>query len=119
MTSDKTAADVYNEFCSSVESGLSKTHVPIRLAQYGSEKLVSRSQAKRVLIRFEKFSEVLLDFKSVDFVGQAFADEIFRVFRLEHPDVLMRYANANAQVSKMIHLALSGGMHGQKLLFDV
>ena len=106
MTSDKTAKEVYDQFCSSVDSGLAKTHVPISLAQYGSERLVSRSQAKRVLARFEKFSEVLLDFKNVDFIGQAFADEIFRVFRLAHPDVIIGYAHTNAQVTKMIRFAM-------------
>src|SRR5690349_7426119 len=33
-----------------------RTHVPVRLAKYGNEQLVSRSQGKRVLARFEKFS---------------------------------------------------------------
>ena len=40
----------------------SKTRVPLRLAQYGQDDLVSRSQAKRVLARFEHFKEVDLDF---------------------------------------------------------
>jgi anti-sigma regulatory factor (Ser/Thr protein kinase) len=119
MSADKTAKDVYDQFCSSVESGLSKTHVPISLAQYGNEQLVSRSQAKRVLVRFEKFAEVLLDFKNVEFIGQAFADEIFRVFRLEHPNLVIGYANANPQVTQMIRLAMTDAMAGrQKLLFD-
>src|SRR5262249_8366624 len=41
-----------------------KTHVPVRLALYGNEQLISRSQARRVLSRFNKFSEVMLDFKN-------------------------------------------------------
>src|SRR5205823_6040733 len=57
-----------------------KTHVPIALAKQGQDNLVSRSQAKRLLARFDKFTEVCLDFAGVDSIGQAFADEIFRVF---------------------------------------
>jgi anti-sigma regulatory factor (Ser/Thr protein kinase)/predicted transcriptional regulator len=68
-------------------AGFSKTHVPVRLAKYPGEQLVSRSQARRVLARFERFSEVMLDFDGVPQIGQAFADEIFRVYALEHPEV--------------------------------
>ena len=64
-----------------------KTHVPIKLGNYPGEQLVSRSQAKRILARFDEFSEVLLDFEGVEYIGQAFADEIFRVFRNQHPDI--------------------------------
>jgi anti-sigma regulatory factor (Ser/Thr protein kinase) len=120
MTSERTAKEVYDQFCPSAESGFSKTHVPISLAQYGLEQLVSRSQAKRVLVRFDRFSEVLLDFKNVDFIGQAFADEIFRVFRIAHPEVSIGYANAGPQVDRMIKLAMTDAMAGrQKLLFDL
>jgi len=79
-----------------------KTHVPIKLAQYPGEQLVSRSQAKRLLTRFDNFSEVFLDFKDVEQIGQAFADEIFRVFHNEHLDINMSIANANGEVTKMI-----------------
>lgn len=79
-----------------------KTHVPIMLAQYPGEQLISRSQAKRVLARFENFSEVFLDFSGVEQIGQAFADEIFRVFRLDHPEIEMSVSNTNEAVEKMI-----------------
>jgi len=79
-----------------------KTHVPIKLAQYPGEQLVSRSQAKRVLSRFDKFSEVFLDFKDVQGIGQAFADEIFRVYRKANPKVEISVANACEDVLKMI-----------------
>jgi hypothetical protein len=79
-----------------------KTHVPLKLAQYPGEQLVSRSQAKRLLMRFDRFSEVYLDFQDVKEIGQAFADEIFRVFHKEHPDIRMVIANANGNITKMI-----------------
>ena len=56
------------------------THIPLRLAEYGEDNLVSRSQAKRVLARVDRFEEVILDYSGIRAVGQAFADEIFRVF---------------------------------------
>jgi hypothetical protein len=48
--------------------------------QYEGESLMSRSQARRLMNRFDRFSEVVLDFTGVNFIGQGFADEIFRVF---------------------------------------
>jgi anti-sigma regulatory factor (Ser/Thr protein kinase) len=80
----------------------SRTHVPVKLARYGTEQLVSRSQARRVLARFERFKEVLLDFKEVDQVGPAFADEIFRVYQNEHPDILIQAMYTSPQVQQMI-----------------
>jgi hypothetical protein len=82
--------------------GFMRTHVPIALGKYPGEQLVSRSQAKRVLARVDRFSEVLLDFQGVQDIGPAFADEIFRVFRNAHPDIQIVFARANERVSRMI-----------------
>jgi len=82
-----------------------KTHVPLKLATYGDESLVSRSSAKRVLSRVERFDEVLLDFLGVRSVGQGFADEIFRVFTSAHPKIRIIWINANEQVTGMIRRA--------------
>lgn len=87
------------------EYSFSRTHVPVALARVGEENLVSRSQAKRLLSRFEKFTNVILDFNHVDSIGQAFADEIFRVYAQEHPKVQLVAINANDQVQDMIKRA--------------
>ena len=79
-----------------------KTHVPIKLGKYPNEQLVSRSQAKRILARFDQFAEVLLDFSGIGTVGRAFIDEIFRVFRLEHPDTEVSWMNATPEIEGMI-----------------
>lgn len=79
-----------------------KTHVPIKLGRYPNEQLVSRSQAKRILTRFESFSEVLLDFEGVPEIGQPFADEIFRVFRIAHPEVGLLWVHTSPDIEKMI-----------------
>ncbi len=85
-----------------------KTHVPIKLMQYPGEQLVSRSQAKRLLSRFDNFSEVFLDFQDVEKIGQGFADEIFRVYRESNPDIHLVFCNANPEVTKMIE-SVNGG----------
>ncbi len=82
VDSSRLQREVFDRF-SSEESdyAFSKTHVPVRLMQYGSDNLVSRSQAKRLLSRFERFQDVLLDFSGIESIGQGFADEVFRVFK--------------------------------------
>jgi len=93
---------VFKQFTSGDEFGFTKTVVPVRLAQYGDDNLVSRSQAKRLIVRFEKFRTVVLDFKGVVLIGQAFADEVFRVFAQAHPEVELLTLNANKDVKGMI-----------------
>jgi hypothetical protein len=75
------------------------------LAQYGDEKLISRSQAKRLLARFDRFKTVVLDFTGVESIGQAFADEVFRVFGQEHPRTEFLETNTCPAVQQMIDRA--------------
>ena len=85
-----------------------KTIVPVALAQYGDDKLISRSQAKRLLSRVELFKTVIFDFERVPTIGQAFADEIFRVFSNAHPEIDIFAAHENSEVKRMIMRAKSG-----------
>ncbi|HLC42849.1 MAG TPA: DUF4325 domain-containing protein [Methylomirabilota bacterium] len=103
----RTTKKVFDKFTSGEDYGFTKTVVPVKLAQYGDENLVSRSQAKRLLARVERFRTVILDFRGVDSIGQAFADEIFRVFAKQHPGTELLQANANSAVKRMIARALS------------
>jgi hypothetical protein len=55
----------------------------------------------------EKFKTIMLDFKGVSSMGQAFVDEVFRVFHNEYPDITIHYVNANEEVVLMIKRGLS------------
>ena len=70
--------------------------------QHKGEFLLSRSQAKRLISRLDRFIEVRLDFKGITQIGQAFADEIFRVFANKHPDVHLVPVNTSADVANLI-----------------
>jgi anti-sigma regulatory factor (Ser/Thr protein kinase) len=107
--SSRTTQQVYDKFISETDEddyAFSRTHVPLSLAILGNENLISRSQAKRVLRRFDRFREVLLDFAGIDSIGQAFADEIFRVFYIANPNIKVFAINDNAQVRRMIRRAI-------------
>lgn len=104
----RTTRKIFDQFSVGDDYGFNKTVVPVKLAKYGNDQLISRSQAKRVLARIELFKTVLFDFTGVDTIGQAFADEIFRVFALAHPQIELHAVHANSQVKRMIERAKSG-----------
>ncbi|WP_298157100.1 DUF4325 domain-containing protein [Ferrovum sp.] len=105
--SARTSKEVFDRFSSPDEYTFDRTIVPVRLAAYEGENLVSRSQAKRLTMRFERFRHVILDFEEVNEIGQAFADEVFRVFRNAHPSTEMIPRNMSKAVSEMIMRAQS------------
>jgi hypothetical protein len=102
---------VFDEFSSKDdEYRFNKTIVPVSLAKIGPAELVSRSQAKRLLARVELFDVVVFDFANVETIGQAFADEIFRVYARSHPAISLRDVRANKRVLDMISRARSEPM---------
>jgi hypothetical protein len=83
----------------------SRTTVKVKLFREGVP-YVSRSQARRIISGLEKFSVIELDFESLETVGQGFADEIFRVWQSQHPDIRIIPRNAGETVLFMIrHVA--------------
>ena len=101
-----TMLEVFNSYQND-DIGFRRTHVPVKLAKYPGEQLVSRSQAKRILARFERFSEVLLDFQGVSEIGQPFADEIFRVYKASHPGINVIAIRTSEPVQRMINQAIA------------
>lgn len=105
----RTLKKVFDRFTSDDDYGFTKTVVPVKLMRYGDDNLVSRSQAKRLLSRFDRFKVVVLDFSGVASVGQAFADEVFRVFKAKHPEVEIVPIHASSEVKRMISRATTLG----------
>ena len=99
---------IFDQYTSGDDYGFNKTVVPVKLAQYGNDQLISRSQAKRLLSRVELFKVVVFDFKEVPAIGQSFADEIYRVFAQRHPDIQFMATHASSEVKRMIERAKSG-----------
>ncbi|HEX7045980.1 MAG TPA: DUF4325 domain-containing protein [Gammaproteobacteria bacterium] len=109
----RTVKEVFDRFASEDDDYVfNKTIIPVDLVRYGSERVVSRSQAKRLLVRVDRFSKVVFDFKGVENIGQAFADEIFRVFAGQHPEIELTPINASGDVMKMIRRAQAGARDG-------
>ena len=116
----RTLRQVFDKFTGteSEDYSFNKTVVPVQLAQYGNDKLISRSQAKRVLARVELFKTVVLDFTSVPTIGQAFADELAcsGSFRVSIPrscsDWHRSVQTRSVQVKRMITRARSVAAEG-------
>jgi len=102
--SNKILKEVFDRFSTEIPGDFDKTIVPINLAS--GDDLVSRSQARRILSGLELFKEVILDFKDIKSIGQAFADEIFRVFPNMNPDTKIIAKNTNDEVQYMINRAI-------------
>ncbi len=97
--------DVFQPFTVNIdEPAFDKTLIHVKLYKYGTAQ-ISRSQASRLLTGLEKFKTIVLDFERVPSVGQAFADQVFRVFRKKHPEIDVQYTNANDVVRYMIRRA--------------
>lgn len=106
--SDRSRKEVYDAYASPENNyAFDRTVVPVKMAEHSENDLISRSQAKRLLLRIDRFRTVVLDFKNVNQIGPAFADEIFRVFTRRHPGVEVQLLNANEDISNMIRRAQS------------
>lgn len=104
INSEKNLNEIFKRFTDELYE-FSKTEVIVKLYEKGTD-YVSRSQARRLLTGLGKFKTVVLDFKGIDTIGQAFADEIFRVWQKRHASIKIIHKNANDNVLFMINRAL-------------
>lgn len=108
LPSSRTLREVFSRHSSGPdEYRFSKTQIPLKLLAPGGDSLISRSEAKRALARIGSFDQVVLDFTGIRTVGQAFADEVFRVFAGANPGIRLIPQNANEQITGMIRRAMS------------
>jgi len=100
-------ADVFKRYTNlTVDSdyGFDKTEIRVKLFTMGGIH-ISRSQARRILSGLDKFKIILLDFEGVPVVGQAFVDEIYRVFCNTHPNIEIKEENMSEGVRFMVERA--------------
>lgn len=115
IRSKKDLKNIFDEY-SSDSYEFNKTSVAVRLYKMGSM-YISRSQGRRIMTGLDKFAEVVLDFRHISTVGQAFADEVFRVWARNNPRTKVTFEHANENVSFMIQHVL-GSLPEEKTLFS-
>ncbi len=106
-TSTRHLDDVFKKYTNIGESsdyGFDKTEIRVKLYISGGVH-ISRSQARRILHGLEKFKIVVFDYENVPLVGQAFADEIYRIFKEHHPDIRLENEHMSEGVRFMVERA--------------
>jgi len=94
----------YTDTGAGKDYGFDKTEIRVKLYTLAGI-YISRSQARRVLAGLEKFKVIVFDFDKISVVGQAFADEIFRVFHHKYPHIRLETENMNEGVTFMVERA--------------
>lgn len=98
---ERNIVEVFDMY-TNMEEGFIKTRIPVKEACISGEPM-ARSQARRICNRLEEFKEVILDFSDVGFMGQGFADELFRVYASAHPQVKLCPINMLPEVLRMVY----------------
>lgn len=99
--SDKNLAELFSRYTDE-SFQFNRTEVKVKLYKYDVD-YVSRSQARRLISGLDKFNIIELDFKDLDTIGQAFADEIFRIWVKAHKDKKLIVKNVNENIRFMIN----------------
>ena len=98
--SKRNLAKVFNDYApEDFDYHFNRTRVQVKLFQ---KQYVSRSEAKRLIHNLDNFTEIIFDFNGVKSIGQGFADEIFRVFQKEHPEITIKTDNVSPVIKTMI-----------------
>jgi anti-sigma regulatory factor (Ser/Thr protein kinase) len=84
-----------------------RTVVPLHLLGGHDVALASRADAKRVAARLPLFRRAEIDFEGIADIGHGFADELFRVFRREHPEVELVPLSMAPRVAAMVQSVAS------------
>ena len=95
---NKIPKEIFDQY-SDLDGSFTTTRIPLKNIFDAAP--VSRSQAKRVCNRLEKFEEVILDFNGIEWMGQGFAHQIFVVFQNAHSEISIIPKNMNDSVESM------------------
>ena len=104
----KTKKSCQEVFKKIYNSNLDEVSIPMCLLKKSKlDQLNSRSQAKRGLHNIKGLNFVYLDFKGVEIIGPAFADEIIRQIKKVSKSIKVNWVNSNEVVEIMMSRAVS------------
>ncbi|HZF81829.1 MAG TPA: DUF4325 domain-containing protein [Rubrivivax sp.] len=92
--------------------GFERTVVPLQLVAADGVGLISRADARRVAGNLTRFQRAEIDFDGVAEIGHGFADELFRVFQCQHPQLAIVPVAMQPRVAGMVGqvMGLVGGL---------
>lgn len=103
LATQLTLGDLFRQF--SDDGEFIRSRPVVKLFQSGRE-FLSRSEAKRLLAGMREFRDIDVDFTDVEFVGQAFVDEMFRVWPSTTPGTAIHPLNMSSEVEFMVNRGL-------------
>ena len=81
-------------------------HIPVKLARSNGEQLNSREQADNLLHNIKKLNGIEFDFKNIDLVGPAFADELVRKTLEKNREMDIKWINSTQLVDVLMSRAI-------------
>lgn len=108
MDSKRLLTEVFKPYTHPETKTFDRTNLVVEFTRAEEQSMISRSQARRLLAGADRFRKITLDFSNVKNVGQGFVDEVFRVFKNNHPGIQIDYVHANDDVRFMIERGLAG-----------
>jgi len=103
LDTERTLDDVLRRYSLDGDGyGFDRTVVPLKLITAPQSGLESRALARRVAARLPQFKRIELDFDGLADVGHGFADELFRVFGTQHPQLTMVPTNMSPRVAALV-----------------
>ena len=73
----------------------------------GDDIISTRLEAKSILDNLPDFEEIEFDFRNIDLVGPAFADELVRKTKVENNSADIKWINSNKTVDVLMKRALT------------
>jgi len=100
--SDREPGELFSRFA---DDDLYFSRTRVQLAVIAGRSIVSRSEAARVTDGLDRFAEAVVDFSGVEHAGNAFIDEVFRVWATLHPGTRLSAENVDPIVERQIRAA--------------
>ena len=104
-SSRRTCKEVFHRLFKSERKSVS---IPVSLLKIHNAQIVnSRQQAQNMLRNISDLKTIEFDFKNIDLIGPAFADELVRKTKVENSSANIKWINSNETVDVLMKRALT------------
>lgn len=79
--------------------------IPVKLARSNGEQLNSRIQAQSLVHNIEELDEIEFDFRQIDLIGPAFADELLRRSKEKNINISVSWINTTRTINMLMSRA--------------
>ena len=102
--SRRTCQDVFKQLFTKKKN---MAQVPVKLARSNGEQLNTREQAQNLLHNLKELKKIEFDFKNIEVVGPAFADELVRKTKMKNQNIDISWINSSDLVDVLMSRAVN------------